>query len=389
MPPRFAYWTILVGGLPTAFRSAERDELMPTFKRLQEKHADAEMRWFARGKLWSSPEEASAETRGRSADADRAARDRTWRPGGSHQDPRQPYKDAKKRGNQERRQQRFERKQDKEFTRPNAQGPMPKGDRGPRRELGAKPDWKKDRPVGDRPKWSGEKPSWKRDQRPAGDREARPLPTADRAKPKWAGAKPEWRAEKPAWKREPRPTGDREPRALPTSDRGKPKWEARPPRPEWKRDQGPRPKADGDQFTRPNAQGPMPKRDRWPRQDQGARPAWKKDGPSAQRPLPSGDKPAWRDQGPRPKAEGPGRKPEWRGEKPAWKKDRPQGAPRPEWKREQGPRPKAEGASRKPEWRGAKPEWKKDRPEGATRPKWGPPRSDRGPRPPGPRGPKR
>ena len=69
MPPRFAYWTILVGGLPTAFRSAERDELMPTFKRLQEKHADAEMRWFARGKLWSSPEEASAETRGRSADA--------------------------------------------------------------------------------------------------------------------------------------------------------------------------------------------------------------------------------------------------------------------------------------------------------------------------------
>ena len=34
MPPRFAYWTILVGGLPTAFRAAEREEIEPTFKRL-------------------------------------------------------------------------------------------------------------------------------------------------------------------------------------------------------------------------------------------------------------------------------------------------------------------------------------------------------------------
>ena len=49
MPPRFAYWTILAGGLPTAFRAAERDELMPTFQRLREKHPDAEMKWFARG----------------------------------------------------------------------------------------------------------------------------------------------------------------------------------------------------------------------------------------------------------------------------------------------------------------------------------------------------
>ena len=58
MPPRFAYWTILAGGLPTAFRSVDRDELMPTFQRLREKHPDAEMKWFSRGKLWASPEEA-------------------------------------------------------------------------------------------------------------------------------------------------------------------------------------------------------------------------------------------------------------------------------------------------------------------------------------------
>ena len=27
MPPRYAYWTIIAGGLPTAFRAAEREEL--------------------------------------------------------------------------------------------------------------------------------------------------------------------------------------------------------------------------------------------------------------------------------------------------------------------------------------------------------------------------
>ena len=65
MPPRYSYWTIIAGGLPTAFRSAERDDLLPTFKRLQEKHPDAEMKWFARGKLWESPEAAREDTEAR------------------------------------------------------------------------------------------------------------------------------------------------------------------------------------------------------------------------------------------------------------------------------------------------------------------------------------
>ena len=58
MPPRYAYWTIIAGGLPTAFRAAEREELLPTFQRIREKHPDAQMKWFARGKLWESPEAA-------------------------------------------------------------------------------------------------------------------------------------------------------------------------------------------------------------------------------------------------------------------------------------------------------------------------------------------
>jgi len=58
MPPRFAYWTIIVEGKPTAFRAQLREELEPTFKQLHNKHPDAVMMWFARGRLWQSEEEA-------------------------------------------------------------------------------------------------------------------------------------------------------------------------------------------------------------------------------------------------------------------------------------------------------------------------------------------
>src|SRR5688572_30735283 len=133
MPPRYSYWTIIAGGLPTAFRAADREELLPTFHRLKEKHPDAEMKWFARGKLWESPEAARAQGSypsgdrrpgrndgGETRDGGRrepAAKDRgerrgrDWRPGGEHRDPRQKYKDAKKARNVDRRQQKFARKQ--------------------------------------------------------------------------------------------------------------------------------------------------------------------------------------------------------------------------------------------------------------------------------------
>jgi hypothetical protein len=108
MPPRFAYWTILAGGLPTAFRAAERDDLLPTFKRIQEKHPDAEMKWFARGRLWASPEEAREyAARGKSVER----RDRSWRPGGDHRDRREPHKAAARARNQARRSERFARKE--------------------------------------------------------------------------------------------------------------------------------------------------------------------------------------------------------------------------------------------------------------------------------------
>jgi hypothetical protein len=91
MPPRYSYWTILAGGLPTAFRAAERADLLPTFNRIREKHPDAEMKWFARGKLWESPEASLADLQ-----RARTRRDRDWRPGGDHRDPRQAFKTKRK-----------------------------------------------------------------------------------------------------------------------------------------------------------------------------------------------------------------------------------------------------------------------------------------------------
>jgi len=58
MPPRHAYWTIIFGNQPTAFRSATADELLPTLRQIQSKHPDAVMMWFAHGRLWKSPEDA-------------------------------------------------------------------------------------------------------------------------------------------------------------------------------------------------------------------------------------------------------------------------------------------------------------------------------------------
>jgi hypothetical protein len=113
MPPRFSYWTIIADGLPTAFRAAEREELIPTFTRIKQKHPDAHMKWFARGKLWDSPESARREADARrQADTRRAPKtDRDWRPGGAHRDPRQPYRDAKKGRNAANRKKKFERRQ--------------------------------------------------------------------------------------------------------------------------------------------------------------------------------------------------------------------------------------------------------------------------------------
>jgi hypothetical protein len=87
MPPRFAYWTILIDGKPTAFRARDSQELLPTFHQLKRTNADVVLRWFARGQVWESPQQERDARRPRKAPA-RVQRDRDWRPGGQHKDPR-------------------------------------------------------------------------------------------------------------------------------------------------------------------------------------------------------------------------------------------------------------------------------------------------------------
>jgi hypothetical protein len=94
MPPRYAYWTILIDNQPTAFRARDREELLPTFAQLQRRNPQVVMRWFANGRLWDSPEQAQWARRHASRPQERRSRD--WRPGGAHKDPKARF--AKKPG---------------------------------------------------------------------------------------------------------------------------------------------------------------------------------------------------------------------------------------------------------------------------------------------------
>ena len=112
MPPRYAYWTILIDTKPTAFRAREKEELLPTFQQLRRTNKDVVMKWFARGRLWESRDEernswqrrktpvgVTPERRGAKASASWVPRDQEkekrggdWRPGGQHKDPRNRFK---------------------------------------------------------------------------------------------------------------------------------------------------------------------------------------------------------------------------------------------------------------------------------------------------------
>jgi hypothetical protein len=118
MPPRFTYWTIILDGKPTAFRAHAQEELLPTLRQLQVRHPDAVMLWFARGRLWASPEEARA-----AAEAQRMRkvhRKPGWRPGGEHRDPKERFnvpRDEKRR--------RFARKLQRDARAPRRRGGGP------------------------------------------------------------------------------------------------------------------------------------------------------------------------------------------------------------------------------------------------------------------------
>jgi hypothetical protein len=94
MPPRYAYWTILIDNAPTAFRARAPEELLPTLNQLRRTNSNIVMKWFARGRLWDSPEAERAAMRSPKK-VERRGQD--WRPGGQHKDPRaRPPRDVRR-----------------------------------------------------------------------------------------------------------------------------------------------------------------------------------------------------------------------------------------------------------------------------------------------------
>src|SRR4051812_25981279 len=93
MPPRYAYWTILIDHAPTAFRARLQEDLLPTLKQLQRTNTDVALKWFERGKVWDSPDAARATAHGPVRPHENRGRD--WRPGGTHEDPRNRFKKSK------------------------------------------------------------------------------------------------------------------------------------------------------------------------------------------------------------------------------------------------------------------------------------------------------
>ena len=406
MPPRYAYWTILVDGGPTAFRAAEPDELLPTLKRLQVKQPDAVMKWFEKGRLWDSRDEArdklfAGYTVGKDGELVPPAegekpRTRSWRPGGDHKDPREKYQLAKKAKWQAFKKMVRSRpghgpKADSEdvFEPFESDAPVTTPEGGdeafePRTMEPALPgtddaafdeafeNAKQDDGAGDdsggaddapragstdwrgRPKPEGEAPrargSWSDRPKPGGfrrddDRPRGPKPAwRDKPQGEWRG-KPGGGGSRPAWK--PRPEGDRPPRSFDREgDR------PRGPKPEW-RDRG----TGGFDRGGDRPRGPKPEwRDRPGGFDRGGD-------------RPRGPKPEWRDRGTggfdrggdRPR----GPKPEWRDRGPGGPGgfdrggDRPRG-PKPEWRdrgtggfdrggdRPRGPKPPGGGFNRGP-----------------------------------------
>lgn len=125
MAKRFTCWVIVAGGQPTAFRSHDPEALLPTLKQLQRTQPDSMLRWFERGKLWTSPADAAFALRAKRRPKE--PRGPGWRPGGSHADPR-----AKYRLTRDQKRARFKQRQ-RRNEQPKGQAPgEPAGPARPR-----------------------------------------------------------------------------------------------------------------------------------------------------------------------------------------------------------------------------------------------------------------
>ncbi len=325
MPPRYAYWTIIVDDQPTAFRSGSQEELMPTFKRLKSKNDTAVMMWFQNGRLWPSRIDAQEAMHARGE----LGRRGDERQGGFRDRERKPASDRRERS-------AWTPRGEPSTPAPprNADDKLdwkPKGEFVPAPKRTDRPDWK---PKSDeretrttRPQQSDWKPKGSFDRDHKAD--WKPKGSFDRDR------KPDWKPkafDRPAWK----PSGDESRSAKPEwKPKGSFEREPRSPRADWK------PKGSFDRERKPEQKSRSVDR-----------PAWK----------PAGD-------------DSRSAKPEW---KPKGSFEREPRSPRADWK------PKGSfDRERKSEWkpkersggssqaRTAKPEWK-PKPSRPARPEWKP-----------------
>jgi hypothetical protein len=199
MPPRYAYWTILVDDQPTAFRAGAQEDLMPTFKRLKEKHPSATMMWFQNGKLWPSRIDAQEAMR---------ARGEMGRRGDERQSS---FRSRDRRPAAPSRSEKLDWKPKGEFTPAPKRSERPEGKPKSSFNRERKPDWKprasvdRDRKPEWKPKGAFDrdrKPEWKpkgafdRDRKPEWKprgKEARPRTGAPVGERKRPGEKLEWK----------------------------------------------------------------------------------------------------------------------------------------------------------------------------------------------------
>jgi hypothetical protein len=188
---RHAYWVILVGATPTAFRSSTRDVLVPTWRQLQRTQSDVTLRWFERGRLWESPEAARFGLRAKPPAAEKRRAD--WRPGGDHRDPRARFELTR---DQKRARFKDRARWTREQPPPGAAGSAPPTGAPPPTDRPKKP-WSPNRPPRrpwQRPK-NGGGPSGRfpgpHGNRPTNPHAPRGTPQAPGVKPQAPGSKPE------------------------------------------------------------------------------------------------------------------------------------------------------------------------------------------------------
>jgi 23S rRNA pseudouridine2605 synthase len=231
---RHAFWVIVAGDQPTSFRARERDELLPTLKQLQHTQPETDIRWFERGKLWASQDEAREALLAVRKKPERRGRD--WRPGGAHADPRAKYIQTR-----DQKRAKFKRNLSRQW-KDGDQPPSPSSEPTPENDVPAqapppppRAEGNERAPRRDRPEGGAGRPDRpeSRDRPPSGDRPFRPK----------APSRP-WRPEGPPRGDRP-PSGDRGPRRDRPEGGERPRGEGRPDRP------GRRPPSGGG-FRRPD-----------------------------------------------------------------------------------------------------------------------------------------